>query len=121
MNPFKFPPISSLSRLSPLAVLLFFCLILTAGEARAQTPDDHGDTLSGATPLTLGATVTGLISPGGDVDVFRFEITGASADVWIYTRGGISDTIGGLYDGNGTEIASSDDSVLSENPSHFYI
>ncbi len=69
----------------------------------------------------MGATVTGLISPGGDVDVFRFEITGASADVWIYTRGGISDTIGGLYDGNGTEIASSDDSVLSENPSHFYI
>ena len=104
-----------------MAVLLFSCLILTAGDIRAQTPDDHGDTPSDATPLTLGTTVTGLISPGGDVDVFQFEITGASTDAWIYTRGGIGDTVGDLYDGNGSQIASSDDSTLSENPSHFYI
>ena len=84
-------------------------------------PDDHGDTLADATPITLGTTVTGLISPGGDVDVFRFEITGASVDVWIYTRGGIDDTIGDLYDGNGRQIASGDDSDLSDNPFHFYI
>ena len=105
----------------PLAVLLFFCFLLTTGEARAQIPDDHGNTLPGATALTLGTTVTGLISPGGDVDVFRFEITGAATDVWIYTQGGISDSFGALYDGNGTQIASSDDSALSANTSHFYI
>ena len=121
MNPFKFLPVLSGSRLLPLAVLLFSCLILTTGDVQAQTPDDHGDTLADATPITLGTTVTGLISPAGDVDVFRFEITGASADVWIYTRGGISDTVGDLYDGDGTQITYDEGSVLSDNPSHFYI
>ena len=104
-----------------MAVLLFSCLILATGEAVAQAPDDHGNTLSDAMPITLGTTVTGLISPGGDVDVFRFEITGASTDVWAYTRGGIEDTVGGLYDSNGRQIESGDDSDLSENPFHFYI
>ena len=121
MNMPKFQRIPSPSRLLSLAVLLFLCLILTAGDVRAQTPDDHGNTLADATPITLGTTVTGVIDPGGDVDVFRFEITGASADVWIYTRGGIDDTVGGLFDGNGRQIASGDDSDLSENTSHFYI
>ena len=46
-------------------------------------------------PSPLGTTVTGVIDPGGDLDVFRFEITGASTDVWVYTRGGISDTVRG--------------------------
>ena len=121
MNLFKFPSIPSPSRIMPLAVLLFLCFILTTGNLRAQAPDDHGNTLADATPITLGTTVTGVIDPGGDLDVFRFEITGASTDVWIYTRGGISDTAGGLYDGFGRPIASSDDSALSENPTHFHI
>ena len=121
MRPSKFFPMPSVSRLLPIAVLLFLCFLLTAGEARAQAPDDHGDTPADATPIVLGTTATGLISPGGDVDVFRFEITGASVDVWIYTRGGIDDTIGDLYDGNGRQIASGDDSDLSDNPFHFYI
>ena len=118
---FKFPRVPSPSRLLTIAVLLFFCLTLTTGKAWAQIPDDHGDTLADATPITLGATVTGLISPGGDLDVFRFEITGASADVWAYTRGGIEDTVGGLFDSNGRQIASGDDSALSDDPFHFYI
>ena len=121
MNLSKFPSIPSPSRLLPIAVLLFLCFILTTGNLRAQAPDDHGNTLAGATPITLGTTVTGVIDPGGDVDVFRFELSGASTDVWIYTRGGISDTRGGLYDSSGRPIASSDDSALSENASHFYI
>ena len=106
-----------------LAILLFLCLVLTTGEARAQEPDDHGDTLLDATSLTLGATVTGIISPAGDTDLFRFEIPGTTetTDVGIYTQGGISDTVGVLYDSNGTPIAYSDDSVLSTNTSHFYI
>ena len=111
------------SSLLRLAILLFLCLVLTTGEARAQEPDDHGDTLLDATSLTLGATVTGIISPAGDTDLFRFEIPGTTetTDVWIYTQGGISDTVGVLYDSNGTPIAYSDDSVLSTNTSHFYI
>ena len=121
MRPSKFFPMPSVSRLLPIAVLLFLCFLLTAGEARAQTPDDHGDTPADATPIVLGTTVTGLIDPSGDVDVFRFEITGASADVWMYTRGGISDTVGGLYNSNVRQIASNDDSGLSDNPFHFYI
>ena len=121
MHPFKFLPTPSLSRLLSLAALLLLCFILTTGQAWAQAPDDHGNTLSDATPITLGTTVNGLISPGGDLDVFRFELSGASTDVWIYTRGGIEDTIGGLYDGSGRQIAANDDSALSENSSHFHI
>ena len=121
MNLSKFPQIPSTSRLLPIAVLLFFCLILTARDVRAQAPDDHGNTATDATPIVLGTTVTGLISPGGDVDVFRFETTGTSADVWAYTRGGIEDTVGGLFDSSGRQVASGDDSALSDDPSHFYI
>ena len=121
MNLSKFPSIPSPSRLLPIAALLFLCFILAASQAWAQIPDDHGNTLTDATPINLGATVTGVIDPGGDVDVFRFEITGASVDVWIFTRGGISDTVGGLYDHTGRPIASGDDSDFSENSSHFYI
>ncbi len=104
-----------------LAVPLLLCLFLVSGDAWAQTPDDHGNTLGDATPIILGTTVTGVIDPGGDVDVFRFEVAAASADVWAYTRGGIADTIGGLYDATGRQIAAGDDSDFSENPLHFYI
>ena len=118
-----FFPMLSPGRLIPLAVLLILCLILAAGEARAQQTDDHGDTFGAATPLTLGTTVTGVISPAGDLDVFKFDIpdTVEITDVWIYTEGSISDTAGGLFDGSGTQIAINDDSALSANTSHFYI
>ena len=104
-----------------LAVPLLLCLFLVSGDAWAQTPDDHGNTLVDATSITLGTTVAGLIGPGGDVDVFRFEVAAASADVWAYTRGDIADTIGGLYDASGRQIAAGDDSDLSENRFHFYM
>ncbi len=106
-----------------MAFLLFLCFLLTTGEARGQEDDDHGDAPAAATALTLGTTVTGVIGPAGDRDVFRFEIpdTVEITDVWIYTEGTISDTVGGLFDGSGTEIATNDDSPLSANTSHFYI
>ena len=67
--------------------------------------------------------MTGVISPAGDRDVFRFDIpeTVEVTDVWIYTQGDISDTVGGLFDGSGARIAINDDSPLSANTSHFYI
>ena len=107
----------------PLAFLLFLCLLLTTSEARAQQTDDHGDTPAAATSLTLGTTVTGVIGPAGDQDVFKFDVPGTVeiTDVWIYTQGSISDTVGGLFDGSGAQVASSDDSVLSADTSHFYI
>ncbi len=106
-----------------MAFLLFLCLLLTTGEARAQQTDDHGGTPADATALTLGTTVTGVISPAGDRDMFTFDIpdTVEITDVWIYTQGGISDTVGGLFDGSGAQIAINDDSALSANTSHFYI
>ena len=106
-----------------MAFLLISCLLLSTGEARAQQTDDHGDTPAAATSLTLGTTVTGVIGPAGDRDVFKFDVPGTVeiTDVWIYTQGSISDTVGGLFDGSGTQVASSDDSVLSADASHFYI
>ena len=106
-----------------MAFLLFLCFLLASGEASAQETDDHGDTPATATALTLGTTVTGVISPAGDRDVFRFDIpeTVEVTDVWIYTQGNISDTVGGLFDGSGARVAINDDSPLSANTSHFYI
>ena len=113
-----------------MAFLLFLCFLLASGEARAQETDDHGDTPATATVLTLGTTLTGVISPAGDRDFFRFDIPDTQAhssdtveatDVWIYTQGGISDTVGGLFDSSGAQIASNNDSPLSANTSHFYI
>ena len=106
-----------------MAFLLFLCFLLTTGEARAQQADDHGDGPTTATSLTLGTTVTGVIGPDGDRDLFKFEIpdTVEIIDVWIYTEGSINDTVGGLFDGSGAQIAINDDSALSANTSHFYI
>ena len=119
----RFMPVPTLRKTGLLTALLILCFILNAGESLAQTSDDHGNTTSTATALTLGTTVTGVIGPDGDQDVFTFEIpdTVEIIDVWIYTEGGISDTVGGLFDASLNEIAFNDDSPLSANTYHFYM
>ena len=68
----------SVGRIFLLAALLFFCFITGVGSVTAQTTDDHGNYLSDATNLPLGSSITGRISPGDDLDVFRLDLSGAS-------------------------------------------
>ena len=118
----RFMPVPPLRMTGLLTALLVLCFILNAGESLAQTSDDHGNTTGTATALTLGVTVDGVIDPADDVDVFSFEVpdTVESIDVWVYTQGSIEDTAGGIFDATGTILALNDDSVLSEDESHFY-
>ena len=119
----RFIPVSPLRKTGLLTALLILCFILNAGSSMAQPSDDHGNTSATATALTLGTTVTGVIDPADDQDIFTFEIpVGIEViDVWIYTEGSISDTMGGLFDSSLNQIAFNDDSPLSATSSHFYI
>ena len=103
-------PFPSVGRILLLAVSVSLFFILSAGEAGAQTVDDHGGTFPTATPLPLGSSVAGRIDPGNDWDVFKLDLSGASVitDVWIYTTGDF-DTAGWLYDSNGGLLVSNDD------------
>ena len=69
--------------------------------------DDHGNTRSTATSLSLGSSRSGRIDPGGDVDYFRVQISG-SGELTIHTTGS-TDTYGTLHDASGSRLASNDD------------
>ena len=75
--------------------------------------DDHGDTRSAATSLTLGTPVAGRIDPGDDADYFRLRLDQSTA-VAIYTTGSL-DTTGRLQDSSGNEVDSDDDSGAGTN------
>ena len=104
----RFMPVPPLRKTGLLTALLVLCFILNAGESLAQTSDDHGNTTGTATALTLGTAVDGVIDPADDFDVFSFEVpdTVEIIDVWVYTEGSIEDTVGAIFDGTGTIIAS---------------
>ena len=108
----RFSSWPSVGRLLLLAASLFFCFITGVGSVTAQTTDDHGNSLSDATNLPLGSSITGRISPGDDLDVFRLDLSGASGTthVWLYTTGNL-DSLGRLYDSNINLIASNDDTT----------
>ena len=108
----RFSSWPSVGRLLLLAASLFFCFITGVGSVTAQTTDDHGNSLGDATNLPLGSSITGRISPGDDLDVFRLDLSGASGTthVWLYTTGNL-DSLGGLYDSNINLIASNDNTA----------
>ncbi len=101
----KLPPVG---RILLLVAAVSLCFILGTGSSGAQS-DDHGNTISTATPLTLGASAGGRIAPGFDQDFFKLDLSGAPGDthLWIYTTGDL-DTRGWLYDSRGDLLASND-------------
>ncbi len=78
--------------------------------------DDHGDSRSTATPVSINSTTPGVINFGGDVDYFKFT-TSSTGTYTIETASSI-DTYGYLYDAYGTEITHNDDGGENTN---FYI
>ena len=75
--------------------------------------DDHGDSRSDATALALGSSVAGRIETGGDEDFFEVEVT-VSGTLTIYTTGNL-DTVGELLAGDGSSLATDDDSGGQDN------
>ena len=75
--------------------------------------DDHGNTRSDATRLSLGSSRSGQIETGNDVDYFRVQISN-SGMLTIYTTGGL-DTEGELEDSSGSRLTSNDDGGSGSN------
>jgi len=71
-----------------------------------EAPDDHGDSRSAATRITLGGSTAGVLT-AGDSDYFRVEMSG-SGTLTAYSTGG-TDTRGVLEDSAGQALDSDDD------------
>ena len=64
--------------------------------------DDHSDTRSGATFLSLGSSLAGRIATRDDVDYFKVEVSQAGV-LTVYTTGSL-DTEGTLQDSSGDRL-----------------
>ena len=72
--------------------------------------DDHGNSIPFSTPISLNDNVNGNIETGGDVDYFSFRATNGKTYTIETTIGTLDDTVISLYDENGYQIVSDDDS-----------
>jgi|GEM_PF-6153763 len=89
-------------------------LVCNAGEC--IQPDDHGDTMGEATELSpTDIPLAAFLSDANDVDYFQFGVTddGAGRILTISTSG-TTDTVGMLYDGSGTLLASNSDGSATD-------
>ena len=100
-----------LRKITLVAAFVTLCLVVGTGGVRGQSiEDDHGNTFTTATDLTLGSSVEGRIDPSNDFDMFELDLSDAegSTTVAIYTTGDL-DTLGQLYESDGTFLTSDDD------------
>ena len=108
-----------------LGILSIVCVAAAAGHVVAQQrSDDHSDRMdSSATRISLGSQVQGEIQQGGDRDVFRFSISQqvGATDVWLYTSGAVTNTVGELYDSGGNLVTSNNDSILADPETNFFV
>ena len=75
--------------------------------------DDHGDSTTAATPVSVGDTVPGVLTPG-DQDYFEFPVSTDGSRLSVFTQG-TTDAVGTLYDGNRARMADDDDSGEGDN------
>ena len=98
---------------SSLTGLGDYTLRVTGLEGTSAADDDHGDSRSDATRVSLPSRTTGEIDPGDDEDYFRFEVS-RRGEVLARTTGGL-DAEGALYDSSGSEIARNSDGGEGDN------
>ncbi len=75
--------------------------------------NDHSNTRSGATPLSLGGSRSGRIEPGNDIDYFKVQVS-KSGVLTVYTTG-LLDTRGVLQNSSGTTLTGDDDDGSGNN------
>lgn len=73
----------------------------------AQT-DDHGNSISTATAVSVNTSRAGVINSAGDYDYFRVSVP-SNGTLTVYTTGS-TDTYGHLKNSSGSDLASNDDS-----------
>ena len=69
--------------------------------------DDHGNSHSSATLVSLPNDIVGTVEPGNDTDYFQFAISARGAVVM--ESSGRLDTVGTLFDARGNRIVQDDD------------
>ena len=79
---------------------------MAAASLAAET-DDHGDTFAASSPLGFGVVVTGQLGSHEDVDMFRLDLA-SRADVVAFSTRQL-DTVGTLYDSDGSVLVEDDD------------
>ena len=79
----------------------------------SSTTDDHGNTRSDATSLSVGGSQAGQIEVGNDIDYFRVQVSG-SGELTVYTTGSL-DTVGSLESSSGSSLESDDDGGTGSN------
>ena len=77
--------------------------------------DDHGDEISSATPAAIDTPVTGNLEKSSDQDYFSIQVSRddlSNADLLILTATttGETDTVGTLYNSEGTQLDTDDNS-----------
>ena len=77
--------------------------------------DDHGDNNESASTLTVGTSTIGVLEQGGDVDVFKIELS--SAGSFTVQSAGTTDADARLLDANSSE--GSHKTVIAETISTF--
>ena len=75
--------------------------------------NDHSDTSSGATSLSLGNSLSGQIEPGSDVDYFKVQVS-KSGVLTVYTTGTL-DTRGILQNSSGATLVKNFDDGSGKN------
>ena len=78
-----------------------------------EVKDDHSNTRSDATSLSLGSSRSGQIDTGGDVDYFRVQVS-RSGTLTVYTTG-YTDTYGTLQNSFGSSLETDDDGGSGNN------
>lgn len=73
----------------------------------APSTDDHGNSMSSATTISLNSSLNGSINYGGDEDWFRF--TPSTSGNYNFASSGSTDTYGHLFNASGTELIYNDD------------
>ncbi len=81
--------------------------VVYANPVAGPSGDDHGNSCSSATPVTLNSTLSGFLAPTSDVDFFRFTLSGST--VVTAQASSVFDSLGTLYDANCMQIAQDDD------------
>ena len=81
----------------------FYPSVASVLSATAATPDDHGNDLASATPISPNDSTQGSFEKAGDQDWFSFQVP-ADGDLTIYTRG-TTNTAGRLLNANGSLLA----------------
>jgi hypothetical protein len=113
---FSYTVAGNTSSASRTAVITLSANGLTAAHTITQagtTGDDHGNTTGTATVVGQSSTTAGNIETAGDVDYFRINVT--SAGSLVVNTTGSTDTLGGLLNSAGVELATDDDGGTGTN------